>query len=113
MKKSISYWSFPGGLDGIEAGRRRHERGEDRRLRGDRTRVSASPAKSRSNRRIAQLAKVRQASKDIGIEIASLGCALHFQWPFTSDDAVDPLAGHGHRTEGSLGGPRARHGRAS
>ena len=34
----------------------------------------------------ADLAKVRHAAADAGVEIASLACALHFQWPFSSDD---------------------------
>jgi len=34
----------------------------------------------------ADLEKVKQAAADTGMQIASLACALHFQWPFSSAD---------------------------
>ena len=85
MKKSISYWSFPGGLDGSasvagaltqakKAGFEAMEIGFS--IAGEVSMESSD----------ADLAKIRQAAADTGIEIASLGCALHFQWPFTSAD---------------------------
>lgn len=86
MKKSISYWSFPGGLDGTKpAG----EAMTEARAAGFEAielgfGVTGEVSLESSD---AQLEKVCQASERIGIEIASLGCALHFQWPFTSDDS--------------------------
>jgi hexulose-6-phosphate isomerase len=85
MKKSISYWSFPGGLDGtkpvVEACREAKAAGFDAIELAIGTSGEISVDSGRED-----LKRLRGAIKDTGIEIASLACALGFQWPFTSDD---------------------------
>lgn len=85
MKKSISYWSFPGGLDGSKSAAEAMKEAKSAGFEaiefgfGVTGEVSLESSDSR-------LEEVRRSAEEIGIEIASLGCALHFQWPFTSDD---------------------------
>lgn len=85
MKKSISYWSFPGGLDGTKPAAEAMKEAKAAGFEAIELGYGVTGEVSLESSD-ARLAKVRQASKDIGIEISSLGCALHFQWPFTSDD---------------------------
>jgi len=87
MKKSISYWSFPGGLDGTKPAADAMKEARAAGFEAIELGLGVTGEVSLESSD-AQLAKVRQASKDIGIEIASLGCALHFKWPFTSDDPI-------------------------
>ncbi len=86
MKKSISYWSFPGGLDGSKPAADAMKQAKAAGFEAIELGFGVTGEVSLESSDV-QLEGLRQASNDIGIEIASLGCALHFQWPFTSDDA--------------------------
>ena len=85
MKKSISYWSFPGGLDGTKPVAKAMTEAKAAGFEAIEVGFGVTGEVSLESSDM-QLEQVRRAAKDIGIDIASLGCALHFQWPFTSDD---------------------------
>jgi len=87
MKKSISYWSFPGGLDGskpvaeafVEAKKAGFEAMEVcLSVTGDVSLESSD----------ADLARVKRAAADVGIGIAGVACGLYWNWSLTSDDAA-------------------------
>ena len=85
MKKSISYWSFPGGLDASKPVAEAF--GEAKAAGFEAVEVAIGmTGEITPDSTEADLAKVKQAAADAGMEIASLACALHFQWPFSSDD---------------------------
>lgn len=85
LRKSISYWSFPGGLDGSKPAAEAMTEAKAAGFEAIELGLGVTGEVSLESSDT-QLENVRQASERIGIEIASLGCALHFQWPFTSDD---------------------------
>ena len=85
MKKSISYWSFPGGLDASKPVAEAFREAKAYGYEAMEVAISTTGEISLDSSG-ADLAKVKQAAADEGMEIASLACALHFQWPFSSDD---------------------------
>jgi len=97
MKKSISYWSFPGGLEGtkpvVEACKEAKAAGFDAIELAIGTSGEISLDSSQES-----LARLRREIEDTGIEIAGLACPLGWQWPFTSEDpAVRAKAHECHR----------------
>ena len=87
MKKSISYWSFSGGLDGskrvaeafTEAKAVGFEAVEVCLLEtGD---VSLASTE-------ADLTRVKRQAAEVGIEIASVACGLYWQWSLTASDVA-------------------------
>ncbi|MDI6827518.1 MAG: sugar phosphate isomerase/epimerase family protein [Armatimonadota bacterium] len=85
MKKSISYWAFPGGLDAskpvVEACKEAKAAGFEA------IELAFSVAGEISlDSTTDDLKRLRKSIEETKIEIASLACALGFQWQFTSDD---------------------------
>lgn len=85
MKKAISYWAFPGGLAGSKPAAEVFAEAKKAGFEAVELAVSEAGEVSLDSKE-SDLAKVRQSAKDIGIQIGSVACALHFQYPFTSDD---------------------------
>lgn len=85
MKKGISYWSFPGGLGGSKPHAEAFVQAKKAGFEAVEVALSVTGEVSLDSTD-ADLARVKKSAADAGIEIASLACALHFQWPFTSDD---------------------------
>jgi len=85
MKKAISYWAFPGGLAGTKPAAEAFTEAKKAGFETVELAISATGEVSLDSKK-SDIARVKQSAKDIGIEIGSLACALHFQWPFTSDD---------------------------
>lgn len=85
MIKSISYWAFPGGL---EASKPVVQACKEAKVAGfDAIELAFSVTGEISlDSKLDDLRQLKEAIADTGIEIASLACALGFQWPFTSDD---------------------------
>ncbi|MCX6376606.1 MAG: sugar phosphate isomerase/epimerase, partial [Armatimonadetes bacterium] len=86
MNKAISYWSFPGGLDGSKPHAEAFAQAKKAGFQAVEVALSLTGEVSLDSAD-ADLARVKKSAWDTGIEIASLACALHFQWPFTSDDS--------------------------
>jgi hexulose-6-phosphate isomerase len=87
MKKSISYWSFPGGLDGSKPVAEAFNEAKAAGFEAVEVCLSVTGDVSLASTD-ADLARVRKAAQDIGIGIAGVACGLYWQWSLTSDDAV-------------------------
>lgn len=87
MKKSISYWSFPGGLDGSKPAAEAFAEAKAAGFEAVEVCLSETGDVSLASSD-ADLARVKQASEDSGCEIAGVACGLYWNWSLTADDAA-------------------------
>lgn len=85
MKKSISYWSFPGGLDGSKPVAEAFAQAKSAGFEAVEVCLSETGDVSLASSD-ADLERVKQAAEDKGIEIASVACGLYWQWSLTSSN---------------------------
>ena len=87
MKKSISYWSFPGGLDGSKPAAEAFVEAKAAGFEAVEVCLSEAGDVSLASTD-ADLARVKRAAADAGIEIASVACGLYWQWSLTATDTA-------------------------
>jgi len=87
MKKSISYWSFPGGLDGSKSVAEAFAEAKAAGFEAVEVCLSETGDVSLASSE-ADLARVKRAAEDAGVEIASVACGLYWNWSLTADDAA-------------------------
>jgi len=87
MKKSISYWSFPGGLEGKSKLNLRGcmKKAKEAGFEGIEFAVAEAGELTLSSTR-QDIKKIVQASKDVGIELSSLATGLLWDYSLTSSD---------------------------